>query len=602
MRADVEAGGSSGMVDRIVTNVPGIPFARFEAGAEIEVGLEGSPPDQRRLGSLVSGSSARTILRSLLAAALALLVLAAASGGEERQAPASEERLGTVQFDTSCSAPAEKRFRRAVALLHSFEFAPAIDGFDDVARSDLSCAIAYWGVALAAWGNPFAAGQKARAQIQRGQDAIDRARRIGARSERENAYIAAAAELYRDAAHRDQRTRVIAYRDAMDGLAAAYPEDMEAAIFYALALAQSAPATDKTYADLLKAGAILEPLFAAHPDHPGLAHYIIHSYDVPPLASRAQDAAWCYARIAPSSPHALHMPSHTFTRLGYWRQSIDANVASAAAAKRDGATAEELHATDYEMYAYLQTGQDAAARRLLDSLPEIAARFDPDALGSAAPGAAGVFALAAIPARWALERHAWGEAARLEPRPSRFPFADAITHFARGIGASRAGDTKAARAEIVALEEIQRRLVAANEAYWAAQVEIETHSVGAWLALAEGRKQEALREMRGAAELEDATEKNAITPGPIAPARELLGEMLLEVHEPARALEEFAATLQREPDRFRALAGAASAAAQAGDPEGAARYSARLLKTCESADTPGRSELADARRLASGAP
>jgi tetratricopeptide (TPR) repeat protein len=542
------------------------------------------------------------ILRTGLAAALALMALPHVGEAEERQAPASEQRLGTVSFDTSCSAPAEKRFDRAVALLHSFEFAPAIEAFNDVARADPSCAIAYWGVALASWGNPFAAGQKAPAQIRRGQDAIDEGRRIGAGSERENAYISAAAELYRDAAHRDQQTRVVAYRDAMAALVAAYPEDMEAAIFYALALAQSASPTDKTYADLRKAGAILEPLFATHPDHPGLAHYIIHSYDVPSLASRALDSAWCYARIAPSSPHALHMPSHTFTRLGFWQPSIDANIASSAAARREGATAEELHATDYEVYAYLQTGQDAAARRLLDSLPEIAARFDPDALGSAAPGAAGVFALAAIPARWALERHAWGEAARLEPRPSRFPFADAITHFARGIGASRAGDQQAARSEIDALEEIHRRLVAANEGYWATQVEIQKHSVEAWLALAEGRKQEALGEMRGAAELEDGSEKNAITPGPIAPARELLGEMLLEVREPAQALEQFTVTLEREPDRFRALAGAASAAAQAGDREAAARHYARLLKTCERADTPGRPELADARRFASGAP
>jgi hypothetical protein len=528
------------------------------------------------------------------------MTLLRAGEAQEHPAPASEQRLGTVSFETSCSAAAQTQFNRAVALLHSFEFAPAIDGFNDVARADPSCGIAYWGVALASWGNPFAAGQKAPAQIRRGQDAIDQATRAGARSERENAYIAAAAELFRDADHTDQQTRVRAYRDAMAALAARHPEDMEAAIFYALALAQSVPATDKTYADLLKAGAILEPLFAAHPDHPGLAHYIIHSYDVPALAPRALDAARRYAQIAPAAPHALHMPSHTFTRLGYWQDSIDANIASAAAAKRDGATAEELHATDYEMYAYLQTGQDAAARRLLDSLPQIAARFDPDAVASAAPGAAGVFALAAIPARWALERHEWGEAARLEPRPSRFPFADAITHFARGIGASRAGDRGGARAAIDALEQIRARLDAAHESYWAAQVETQRRSVAAWLALAEGRKTEALAEMRAAAELEDGTEKNAITPGPIAPARELLGEMLLEVHEPAQALEQFTATLGKEPDRFRALAGAAAAAAQAGDRQTAARHYARLLKTCERADKPGRAELADARRYAPG--
>jgi len=485
-----------------------------------------------------------------------------------------------------------------VALLHSFEFAPAIDGFVAAAKADASCGIAYWGVALASWGNPFAAGQKDPAQIRRGQDAIDRARRAGTGSEREKAYVAAVAELYRDAEHRDQRTRVLAYRDAMAALVERHPEDIEATIFYALALAQSVPPTDKTYAGLLKAGAILEPLFATHPDHPGLAHYLIHSYDVPSLAPRALEAAWCYARIAPSAPHALHMPSHTFTRVGYWQESIDTNVASAAAAKRAGSTAEELHASDYQVYAYLQTGQDAAAKRLVDSLPEIGARLDPEAVGSAAPGVAGVFALAAIPARWALERGAWAEAARLEPDPSRFPHADAITYFARGIGAARTGDEAGARSALDALERIGGRLAADGEHYWAGQVAIQRRGVAAWLAWAEGRKEAALAEMRAAAELEDGTEKNAITPGPIAPAREMLGEMLLEAHEPARAREEFAATLRKEPDRFRALTGAATAAAQAGDQQAAAGHYARLAKTCARGDTPGRPELAEARRFA----
>lgn len=510
------------------------------------------------------------------------------------------EQLGSVRFETSCSAAAGPQIDRAVALLHSFEFAPAVDGFTAAAKADPSCGIAYWGVALASWGNPFAAGQKDPAQIQRGQDAIDRARRTGSGSEREKAYVAAVAELYRDAKRRDQRIRVLAYRDAMAALVARHPEDPEAAIFYALALAQSVPPTDKSYAGLLKAGEILEPLFAAHPDHPGLAHYLIHSYDVPSLAPRALDAAWCYARIAPSAPHALHMPSHTFTRLGYWQESIDTNVASAAAAKRKGATAEELHASDYQMYAYLQSGQDTAAKRLVDSLPETAARFDPEAVGSAAPGVAGVFALAAIPARWALERGAWGEAAGLEPHASRFPHTEAITYFARGIGAARTGDEAGARSALDALDRIGNRLAAAHEGYWAEQVAIQRRGVAAWLAWAEGRKEAALVELRVAAVQEDGTEKNAITPGPIAPAREMLGEMLLAAHQPARALEEFTATLRKEPDRFRALAGAAAAAAQAGNREAAARHQARLAKTCARRDTPGRPELAEARRDAAG--
>lgn len=538
--------------------------------------------------------------RARTGAAATLLLLAHVSAGQEHEhASAPSEQLGTVSFATSCSAAAQTQFNRAVALLHSFEFARASEAFKATATTDPSCGMAYWGLALGAWNNPFAAGQKAPALIRRGQDAIEQANRVGARTDRERAYIAAVAELYRDVEHRGQDARVLAYRDAMEALASRHPDDMEASIFYALALAQADPPTDKTYAGLLKAGAILETLFVTHPDHPGLAHYIIHSYDVPPLAARALDAARRYARIAPSAPHALHMPSHTFTRLGYWQESIEANVASAAAARRDGATAEELHATDYQIYAYLQTGQDGAAKRLLDALPEIRARFDPEAVGSAAPGMAGVFALAAIPARWALERRDWGEAARLEPHASRFPQAEAMTYFARGLGAARLGDTAAARSAIDALRQIRERLAAAGESYWAGQVEIEQREAEAWLAFAEGRTAEAVSGMREAAELEDQTEKNAVMPGPLEPARELLGELLLEAREPPAALREFEATLQKEPNRFRALSGAAVAASQAGDRTKATQYYARLLGICEHGDNPGRAELAEARRFAS---
>jgi hypothetical protein len=541
-------------------------------------------------------------LRVGMGAALALFAVSHAAAAQEHEhGSGSAEHLGTVHFATSCGADAQPVFDRAVALLHSFEFGPAIQAFEAVGAADRSCGIAYWGVALAAWGNPFAAGQKAPPQIRQGRDAIERADRASPRTDRERAYVAAVAELYRDTDRRGQQERVLAYRDAMAALAASHPEDMEATVFYALALAQAVPPTDKTYADLLKAGAILESLWATHPDHPGLAHYIIHSYDVPPLAPRALEAARRYARIAPSAPHALHMPSHTFTRMGYWQESIETNIASAAAARRDGATAEELHATDYQVYAYLQTAQDAAAKGLLDSLPEIAARFDPDAVGSAAPGVAGVFALAAIPARWALERGEWAEAARLEPRPSRFPQTEGMTHFARALGAARLGDRAAARSAIEALQQVRDRLTASAEAYWSGQVEIERRSAAAWLARAEGRTTDALAEMRAAAEMEDATEKNAMTPGPLAPARELLGEMLLEAGQPADAVKEFEATLQKEPDRYRALAGAARAAAQAGDRATASRHYARLLKVCERADDPGRAELVEARRFTASA-
>ena len=506
------------------------------------------------------------------------------------------ERLGTVHFETSCAAAAQPQFDRAVALLHSFEFGRAIDAFGSALKTDPSCAGAYWGVALSRWGNPFAVGARGASQLQQGREAVDRARTVGAKTDRERAYIGAVAHLYVDAETASQAARAVAYRDAMATVAATYARDTEASIFYALALTASEDPRDKTYVSRTKAGAMLEHLVASQPDHPGLAHYIIHSYDVPALAPKALDAARRYAKIAPSAPHALHMPAHTFTRVGAWQESIDSNVASAAAARRDHATAEELHAMDYEMYAYLQTAQDTPAQALVDSLSEIAARFNPDAIGSAAPGSAGVFALAAIPARWTLERRAWAEAATLEPHPSAFPYAEAMTYFARAIGAAHNKDAATARSAIDALRQIQARLTASNELYWAEQVEIQRQGAAAWLALAEARNDEALAGMRAAAEREDRTEKSAVTPGPIAPARELLAEMLLELHEPAQALKAFESTLQKEPNRFRALYGAAKAAKLSGDAVLARQYGDRLMKMCERAGTPARPELAEVRR------
>jgi len=526
---------------------------------------------------------------------LALAVGASAAAQEHEHPAAAGEKLGTVHFATSCSAAAQRQFDRAVALLHSFEFGEAIEGFDKAVASDPGCAIAFWGIALSRWGNPFAAGQRPVPQLQRGLEAVGRAKQPRAKTERERSYIAAAELLYANYEKTSQRDRTVAYEHAMADLSSKYPQDREASIFYALSLAASALPTDKTYANQLKAGAILEKIVAEQPDHPGITHYVIHSYDVPALASRAVDAARRYATIAPSAPHALHMPSHTFTRVGSWQESIDTNIASAAAARRSRSTAEELHATDYQMYAYLQTAQDKAARTVLEGLPGVASRFDPNAVASAAPGSAGIFALAAIPARYALERRAWAEAAKLEPRSSAFPYTEAITYFARALGASHVNDLPTARSAIDALQQLRERLTQANESYWAEQVEIERRGAAAWLALAEGRKTDALALMRSAAELEDGTEKNAVTPGPIAPARELLGEMLLEMQEPALALKEFQATLTKEPNRFRAVYGAARAAGLAGDGTTAMTYYNQLLKISARADVPVRSELREAR-------
>lgn len=526
--------------------------------------------------------------------ALLCLGLTAAPLAQQHQHPAGD-RLGTVKFETSCAASAADPFNRAMALLHSFEFGPAIEGFQATLKLDPTCAMAHWGIAMARWSNPFAANIRPPAQLKQGMDAITLARTTGTPTARERAYIEAAAQLYADADTRDQRTRVLAYEDAMASLVSAYPDDREAAIFWALSLTSSALPTDKTYANQLRAGAILEGLYEGQPDHPGITHYIIHSYDVPALAPKAAAAAKRYATIAPAAPHALHMPSHTFTRVGAWQDSIDTNIASADAARKVGARAEELHAMDYMAYAYLQTGQDTAAQAVLARVPEIAKVFDPTAVAGAAPGSAGVFAIASIPARWVLERRDWTAAARLEPVVSRFPYTEAMTHFARALGSSRTGAVADAKASIAALQDIHDRLVKAGEAYWAEQVAIQRQGAMAFLSLAEGRTAEAVATMRAAADREDATEKSAVTPGPIAPARELLGEMLLDLTDYAGALAAFQATLAKEPNRFRAVYGAARAAALSGNTAAAREHYTELVKISARADSPGRKELVEAR-------
>ena len=526
-----------------------------------------------------------------------LLTLGASSCLAQEHQHGSGEKLGTVDFATSCSAEAQKEFNRAVALLHSFQFSRAIKGFNVVLGVDATCGIAYWGIALSDWSNPFAPGMKDKSQLQAGREGAERGKIVGTKTERERAYLEAVGNLYRDFESTPQRARLIAYRDTMREVASKYPDDHEAQIFYALAIAASEDPADKTYAGRLQAGAILEKLFEEEPTHPGLAHYIIHTYDVPALAGRALMAARRYSEIAPDAPHALHMPSHTFTLTGYWQESIDSNIAAAAAARHEGQTAEELHASDYEIYAYLQTGQDQAAGRIVNSLPEIATRFDPKAVISGAGGpAVGYFALAAIPARYALERRDWKQAVQLPLRETPFAYTDAITWFARGLSAGRLGQATAANESATALRRIRERLLKVSENYWARQVEVQEFAVRAWAALSAGKKQEALRQMKWAAELEDRTEKSAVTPGPLAPARELLGEMLLEMKEPAQALEQFEATLKKEPGRLRALYGAAQAAQLSGSRDTSQRYFREVLKVCGRADQPGRSEITEAQR------
>jgi hypothetical protein len=527
---------------------------------------------------------------------IAALAMLSAVGFAEVGHHGSLEKLGTVSFSTSCSSATQPQFNRAVALMHSFQFASAIEAFHAILVSDPSCSMAYWGIALSDWGNPFASGLKSQAQLDAGLKAVEQARGSPSKSERERAYLEAVARLYTDTATVDQRSRKLAYESAMAAVSAAYPEDTEAAIFYALAISAAADPADKTYARQLKAGEILDRLYVQYPDHPGLAHYIIHTYDVPPLAARAAGAAQHYSEIAPSTPHALHMPSHTFTRVGDWQASIDANVASAAAARSAGQPADELHASDYLEYAYLQTAQDNAAKGVVESAEQIFSRFDPKMqVGGAGGPSAAYFARAAIPARYDLERRDWANAAKLQPLPSPFPYTEAMTYFGRGLGAAHLKDTAAARAAIDALAQCRDRLNMMKESFWANQVEIQRLEVVAWLASSQGQSEDALAGMRRAAEMEDATEKSVVTPGPLAPAHELLGDLLLESKRPAEALVEFESTLKREPNRFWSLYGAAEAAKMSGDQVGAKRYFNRLLKVADHADQPGRRELVEAR-------
>ena len=527
--------------------------------------------------------------------ALTLGVPAAARQHEHSGAP--PERLGTVHFATSCQPDVQPAFDRAVALLHSFWFSQAREAFSGVLQKDPGCAIANWGIALAHFGNPFGVNRSPEA-LGSARAAVTQGLAAQPRSARERDYLSAAAELFKDFETRDHAARVLAYEHAMARVAKAYPQDAEATIFHALALAQTAPPTDKSYKNQLAAGALLEPLFAKQPDHPGLAHYIIHAYDVPALAPRALEAARRYAQIAPSAPHALHMPSHTFTRVGAWDESIEANLRSAEAAHRERAVSDEMHAMDYLVYAYLQTARDAAAREVATALGELLAGLPQEgASGLTAAAAGGHFAAAAIPARYALERAAWAEATKLELRASPLAWVDAMTWFARAIGSARSGDAASARRAADALQQLHARLVTENERYWAEQVEIQRRGALAWTAMAEGHSGDALTEMRTAAEREDATEKNAVTPGPLAPARELLGDLLVEMKQPAQALAEYEATLKKEPNRFRSLYGAGRAAALAGNGAKARQHFQQLLKSCAQADTPARAEIVDARRF-----
>jgi hypothetical protein len=515
--------------------------------------------------------------------------------GALRGAP--PERLGEVNFPVSCGAAAQKNFNRAMALFHSFGFEPAKESFAKVLEHDPQCGMAHWGIAIMSMGNPFAWPPNANA-LKAGAAAMVEAQRIGAKSERERDYIAALATYFKDWETRDHRTRAVAFEKAMEGLVAKYPADDEAQILYALALNVTALPTDKTFANQLKAGAILEPLFKKYPNHPGVAHYLIHTYDYAELAERGLPAARAYAKIAPAAPHALHMPSHIFSRLGLWPEMVESNRASYLAAKSElqettlgiGAY-DALHAMDYMVFAHLQQAQDRAAKQSLDEVAAIRR------VNVENPVAA--YAFASIPARFALERGDWKQAAALKLSPadlawSKFPQAEAILVFARGLGAARAGDVTAARRDAERLQALKEAMTAAKMGYWVGQADFQIKTVSAWIALAEKRHEEAVQLMRAAAEAEDSSDKHPITPGNVAPSRELLGEMLMTLNSPAQAFAEFERSLKRDPNRFRGIYGAARAAEASGNREAARDYYAKLQTLAVNRDTE-RPELAQAK-------
>jgi tetratricopeptide (TPR) repeat protein len=534
-----------------------------------------------------------------IAAASATLALFAAQPSQAQEhdhqhahGDPSAERLGRVVFPVSCNAEAQQRFERAMALLHSFWWSEAQKAFDGVLEADPGCAMAYWGKAVTYRGNPF--GPPAADAPAAGLVAARRAAALNPPTERERDFIVAITELWKDHQTVDLRTRSLAYEAAMQRVHERHPDDPEAAIYYAMALTVNAPATDLSFERQRRAGAILEPLFERYPDHPGLAHYLIHTYDSPQLAHLGVEAARQYHEIAPSVPHAQHMPSHVFTRLGMWEESIAANSASAASARAyeeaqglEAATMDRVHAWDYLVYAYLQRGQDGKARRVLE---------EAQGVGEAVSHIAVEYALAAIPARFALERGDWADAAQLRVRPAPgFRAAEAITHFARGIGAVRSGNPAAAAAEIEALAAVRDALDQPNQPYnWAQLVEAQRLAVAAWVAHRGGNAEEALKLAARAAELEEEIEKHPVTPGPILSARELEGDLLLELGQPAEARDAYEKALVREPNRARPLFGAARAAELAGDREAAREHYSEFMKLMEEADAE-RPELRTAR-------
>lgn len=508
---------------------------------------------------------------------------------------AQEGQFGEVNFPISCSVTAQAQFNRAVAMLHSFFFPETVKAFTALAQQEPSCAMAYWGIAISQRPNPLVAPFPAEL-MDKGRQAIE-AGRAAAKTQREKDWIEALATFFKDYDKVDLRTRTLAYEAAMAQLAERYPDDTEAAVFYALALNEAVDLSDKTYAKQFKAAAILQAIEARQPNHPGISHYIIHSYDFAAICRQGLPAAQRYAELAPAAPHALHMPSHTFSMLGMWRESIAANLKTVAAGqayaarnKLDGIYPVDLHAYDFMQYAYLQLGQDRKAKELMDEVGAIKKVFSPRLTTDTAA--------AAVPARYMLERQDWAGAAGLVvPALVTAPQAKAITYFARAVGAARLGDFAAAQADIDKLKEFSTSVANAGDAYWLGQVDVQLLAAQAWLAHGKGNEADALKLMRSAAAREDESEKHVAMENRLYPMREFLADLLLEQGDAASALNEYESSMKNAPERVRGLYGAAKAAETVGDKDKAATYFRKLARLASDADA-DRIEIREARQFA----
>ncbi|MSO76092.1 MAG: hypothetical protein EXQ87_04170 [Alphaproteobacteria bacterium] len=511
-------------------------------------------------------------------------------------APASSHdltRLGKVDFKVECNGAAQPEFHRAVALYHSFAWPAATAAFEAIAKADPACGMAHWGRAMVMLDNPFVWPANLPPQKLNDIDtALKAAETAGLKSQREKDYVAAVRVFVADHDKLNHRTHLQSFEDALGKLAAGHPDDKEAAILHALVTSANFNPADKEYSNQLKAARILEPIFKAHPDHPGAAHYIIHSYDYPPIAKHGVAAAKQYAAIAPDAPHAQHMPSHIFTRLGLWEDSIQANRAAAKSA--GDAVFDGHHARDYMVYGHLQLARDRAARQSTD---------DSRAM-KAIDHFAASYAYAAMPARLALERDDWKAAAALPLQPAadsyageKYPQSEAVNALARGIDAAKSGDAGAAREQVTRLLALRDTAKEAKLSYWADQIEIQAAVVDALALCAEGKSSECGAAFGQTAAREDATEKHVVSPGPILPARELYADMLLEAGKHGEALKEYEAVLAKEPNRYRAIAGAMQAADRAGDQAKARKFAADLVKQASGADSE-RPSLTQAKQLA----